>query len=86
VAIIQTLYYDDAPIFTNGGKMKRYVTDNVGRTYALMLDSGMLRIYDGGVQTDCVFLADNELSLVDKVETYEDAVALATKGTRSEIF
>ena len=66
--------------------MKRYVTDNVGRTYALMLDSGMLRIYDGGVQTDCVFLAANELSLVDKVETYEDAVALATKGTRSEIF
>lgn len=66
--------------------MKRSVTDDVGRTYTLMLDGGVFRIFDGGVQTDCVFLNNDELALVDKVESYEDAVALANKGTRSNIF
>jgi hypothetical protein len=66
--------------------MKRSVTDDVGRTYTLMLDGGIFRIFDGGVQTNCVFLDSNELSMVDKVESYEDAIALADKGTRSKIF
>jgi hypothetical protein len=66
--------------------MKRSVTDDVGRTYTLMLDGGIFRIFDGGVQTNCVFLDSNELSMVDKVESYEDAIALADKGTRSNIF
>jgi hypothetical protein len=66
--------------------MKRSVTDEVGRTYTLMLDGGMFRIFDGGVQTDCVFLSNEEIPLIDKIETYEDAIALANKGTRSKIF
>lgn len=66
--------------------MKRAVTDDAGKTYTLMLDGGVFRIFDGGVQTDCIFLSHEELSLVDKIETYEDAIALATKGTRSKIF
>lgn len=66
--------------------MKRSVTDDVGRTYTLMLDGGIFRIFDGGIQTGCVFLNNDELALVDKVESYEDAIALADKGTRSKIF
>lgn len=66
--------------------MKRFVTDDVGRTYTLILDGGIFRIFDGGVQTDCVFLNNDELALVDKVESYEAAIALADKGTRSKIF
>jgi hypothetical protein len=66
--------------------MKRSVTDDVGRTYTLMLDGGIFRIFDGSIQTNCVFLDSNELSMVDKVESYEDAIALADKGTRSNIF
>lgn len=66
--------------------MKRAVTDDVGKTYTLMLDGGVFRIFDGGVQTGCIFLSHEEMPLVDKIETYEDAIALATKGTRSKIF
>jgi hypothetical protein len=51
-----------------------------------MLDGGVFRIFDGGIQIGCVFLNNDELALVDKVESYEDAIALADKGTRSNIF
>lgn len=66
--------------------MKRAVIDDVGRAYTLMLDNNMFRVYDGGLQVACVFLENNELPLVDKIETYEDAIALVNKGTRSKIF